>query len=535
VIFSTSNGGQNWKVISPDLSTNDPSKIVSSGGIIGDNLGQFYGELVFAIAPSEIQRGLIWAGTNDGQIWYTRDGGAKWNNVTKNVAGLPPWGTVRKIEPSHFDPGTAYVVVDLHLVDNRDPFIYKTSDFGQTWKKISDALPARHPLAYAMSVAENPNRRGMLFAGTGHGFYYSLDDGARWTQLKDGLPSAPVTWIVVPKLWHDVVVSTYGRGLFILSDITTLEQSDKVQTDAAVHVYDPRPAFRQPRSGRVEFLYRAKTAPAEPVRAEILDANGAVIRRIESPGRVGLNRIVWDLRYDPPKQVAFRTTPPDNPHIWDEPRFKGKETRPVVHWGIEAAQVTGPIVTPGKYSVRISIGGQTFTRSLEVHKDSSISASDGDLAASTAMQVRIRDDMSATADMVNNLELLRKQIEDDLKANAGKADQERALREIDQKLLAVELRLVSRTELHSDDKWYVEAYKVYQNLIWLNGVVNSGAGDVAGGADERPTDAAIGVLDGLSKQLNAAKAEYRAVMDRDLPAFNRTTDHLGLRQLSASR
>jgi photosystem II stability/assembly factor-like uncharacterized protein len=533
VIFSTSNGGQSWKAISPDLSTNDPSRIVSSGGIIGDNLGQFYGELVFAIAPSEIQRGLIWAGTNDGQVWNTRDAGAKWNNVTKNLPNLPPWGTVRKIEPSHFDPGTAYIVVDLHLMDNREPFIYKTADFGQTWTKISDSLPAKHPLAYAMSIAENPNRRGMLFAGTGHGFYYSLDDGAWWTQFKDGLPAAPVTWIVVPKLSHDVVISTYGRGLFILSDITTLEQSDKVQKDAAVHVYDPRPAFRQARNGRAELLYTAKVAPTGPVRAEILDANGAVIRTIESPGVAGLNRIFWDLRYDPPRQVAFRTTPPDNPHIWEEPRFKGKETRPVVHWGIEGAQVTGPIVTPGKYGVRIRINGRMYTREFDVHKDPSIAASDADLMASTAVQIRIRDDMSAAADMVNTLETLRKQIEDELRANAGKPEAERALRDLDQKLLAVELRLVSRTELHSDDKWYVESYKVYQNLIWLNGVVNSGAGDVAGGADERPTDAAIGVLDGLNKELNAARAEYRSLIDREVPAFNRTASGLGVRPLAA--
>src|SRR5262249_28707777 len=201
------------------------------------------------------------------------DGGAKWNDVTKNLPGLPPWGTVRKIEPSHFDPATAYAAIDLHLVDNRDPFIYKTTDFGQTWKKISDTRPGKHPLSYAMSVAENPNRRGMLFAGTGHGLYYSLDDGMRWTQFKEGLPAAPVTWIVVPKAWHDVVVSTYGRGLFILSDITMLEQSDKVPTDAAAYVFEPRPAFRQARSGRAEFVYTTKAAPGAPVRFEVLDAS----------------------------------------------------------------------------------------------------------------------------------------------------------------------------------------------------------------------------------------------------------------------
>src|SRR5207247_1336855 len=170
---------------------------------------------------------------------------------------------------------------------------------------------------------------------------------------------------------------------------------------------------------------------------------------------------------------------------------------------------------------RIRINGEIFTRSLEVLKDPSITASAADLTESTGMQIRIRDAMTAAADIVNSIEVMRKQIEDDLKANAGKLEAERALRDIDRKLLEVELRLVSRTEMHSDDKWYVESYKVYQNLIWLNGVVNSGAGDVAGGADERPTDAAVGVLDGLNKELNAATGEYRMAIDRDVPAFNR--------------
>src|SRR5947207_188581 len=214
-----------------------------------------------------------------------------------------------------------------------------------------------------------------------------MGDGPTWTPFKQGLPAAPVTWIVVPKLWHDVVVSTYGRGLFILSDITTLEQSDKVPTDAAAYVYAPRPAFRQARTGRAEIVYTVKTAPIDPIKADILDGNGSIIRTIESAGRGGLNRLVWDLRYEGPHQVAFRTTPPDNTHIWEEPRFKGRETRPLEHWGIEGAKLTGPIVTPGKYGVRVHVGGQTFTRSIEVIRDPSISASDADLQASTAMQI----------------------------------------------------------------------------------------------------------------------------------------------------
>ena len=142
---------------------------------------------------------MIWVGTNDGKLWNTRDGGANWTDVTKNITGLPPWTVVSKIDPSNFDGGTAYIAVDGHLTDGRQPLLFKTTDFGQTWKSVSGDLPSKHPLDYTLAIAENPNRRGMLFVGTGHGFYYSVDDGEHWKQLQDGLPAAPVTWVVVQK------------------------------------------------------------------------------------------------------------------------------------------------------------------------------------------------------------------------------------------------------------------------------------------------------------------------------------------------
>ncbi len=534
VIFKTSNAGQSWSVISPDLSTQDPTRIVSSGGVVGDNLGQFYGEVVFAIAPSSIQQGLVWAGTNDGKVWYTKDGGAHWTDVTKNITGLPAWGTVRRIEPSTFDAGTAYVAVDFHLMDNRQPFIYKTTDFGQTWKKISDTLPSGHPLDYAMSIAENPNRKGMLFAGTGHGFFYSFDDGARWTAFKDGLPAAPVTWIVVEKRFHDVVVSTYGRGLFILRDITRLEQSDKVPADAPAYLYEPRPAFRMARAGSTDFLYTVKATPQGRAKVEILDDSGAVIRTMQASPRVGLNRVTWDLRYDAPRRIEFRTLPPDNPHIWEEARFKGRETRPIVHWGIEQASVVGPLAAPGKYSVRMTIGAETYTRPFEVVKDPSIAAPDADIALSTKAQIRIRENMNAVVDMVNRLEAMRKQIEDHVKTGKANPATKKLLTDMDQKLLATELRLVSRSDLHSDDKWYVEAYKVYMNLVWLNGVVGTGAGDVSGGADSRPTYASMQVLEMIEKDLATAKAEFAPLVEKDVPAFNRQIRGRGLAPLDPS-
>ena len=522
VIFKTSNGGQSWSVISPDLSTKDPSRIMSSGGLVGDNLGQFAGEVVFAIAPSSIERGLIWAGTNDGKVWNTRDGGKSWNDVSKNV-GMAPWGTVREIYPSTFDAGTAYMTVDYHMMDDRKPYIYKTSDYGKSWTRISDGLPQNHPLDYAMSVAENPNRKGMLFAGTGHAFYYSMDDGAHWTHFDTGLPASPVTWIVVPKLWHDVVVSTYGRGVFIMHDITTLEQADQVPANAEAYFYVPRPAFRMPRSGQAEFRYLLRQAPTDSLTLQIADASGEVVRTMKIQGRRGENVASWDLQYDGPDQVELRTVAPDNPHIFDELRFKGKDTRPVLHWGIEGPVRNGPMAVPGSYSATLVVDGKRYTRPFELLADPKIASSQADLEASLKAQLRIRGDMNETVKMINRLEVMRKTLEDQQAAAAGDAPRREALAAMDQKMLGVELRLLSHEDLNSDDKYFVQADKVYLNLVWLSAEVGLGGGDVAGGADYKPTNTSIEVLQTIEKDLDAAKVAYDALMTNDLAAYNKLT------------
>ena len=514
VVLRTSNSGQSWDVISPDLSTRDPRYIVSNGGIVGDNLGQFYGEVVFAIAPSSVQQGLIWAGTNDGKVWYTSDTGAHWNDVTANITGIPAWGTVRKIEPSRFDAGAAYVVVDAHLMDDRAPYIFKTSDMGKTWKKISGDLPSGHPLDYVMSLAENPNRQGMLFAGTGHAFFYSKDDGAHWTQFREGLPAAPVSWIEISKQYHDVVISTYGRGLFVLRDISRIEQPDQIANGAPAQFYAPVPAVREARGGSAPLIFALKAA-TDSVTFNIADAKGNVIRTMKVPARAGFNRATWDLRYDAPEQVALRTTPPDNPHIWEEPRFKGKDTRPVTHWGIQGAQRTGPIAIPGDYTVKLLVNGQEYAQPLTIVKDVDLPTSTEDLAASTAAQIRIRDAMNETADMVNKIEVLRKGLESQ--------SSNKATRELDAKALAVELQLLSKSDLMSDDKWFVEQMKVYLNLIWLNGEVGLGASDMAGGADYRPTDASMQTLQTLESEIQKAKADFDHLMNVEVPAFNHAT------------
>ncbi|MDE3152634.1 MAG: hypothetical protein KGL93_10355, partial [Gemmatimonadota bacterium] len=387
----------------------------------------------------------------------------------------------------------------------------------------SDALPQDHPLDYVMSVAENPNRKGMLFAGTGHAFYYSMDDGAHWTHFQDGLPAAPVSWIQVPKDWHDVVVSTYGRGVYIMHDITTLEQQDQVPADAEAYFYAPRPGFRMARSGSAEFRFMTRNAPRDSAELQIADASGAVVRTMKQAARRGENQITWDLQYDGPAQPELRTAAPDNPHIWDEPRFAGKDTRPVTHWGIEGTQRQGPLAVPGHYTAKLTVDGKTFTRPFEVLTDPKLTTSQADLEASLQMQIHVRDDITATVKMINRLEVMRHALE--VEAGKAKGDDARlkAISAMNDKLMKVELMLITRENLNSDDKWFVTADKVYMNLIWLYAETGLGGGDVAGGANYKPTNTTHEVLQMIETDLNAGKKAYDDLMKNDLGDFNKLT------------
>jgi photosystem II stability/assembly factor-like uncharacterized protein len=557
VIFRTTDGGAHWTVISPDLSTKDPARIVSSGGIVGDNLGQFYGEVVFAIAPSPVQQGLLWAGTNDGQVWNTPDGGITWNNVTKNLPGLPSSGTITSIAPSTFSAGKAYVSVDLHLVDNRDPYLYETQDYGKTWKRIDAGLP-RHALSYLRSVTEDPNCAGLLFAGSGNGLYYSRDDGAHWAALQSGLPHAPVTWVVVQPDFHDLVISTYGRGLYILDDLTPLEQLARTPASGPVTLFVPRPAYRFARAPSALINFSLADAPKEPVKIEILDAQGEVVRSLVAKGRAGINRTNWDLRYESPRLIALRTVAPDNPHIWDEPRFRDSDERTITHWGIMPTEV-GPIVAPGDYRIKLVVDGSTVTQPLTVLPDPQAPGTTEDIRQSVQTLRRISADITHVADAVNQIEWLRKQLEiiramlrpakapdkdrptsaadddDDEDAppprapariyDAAETRQRTALlaaaQKLDEELQSIEHRYVARSLLDSDDKYFVEADPLYLNLLWLNAEVGTGGGDVAGSADFAPSATQLDLLATYESGMSGPDAALAAALKEDLPEFNR--------------
>ena len=327
-------------------------------------------------------------------------------------------------------------------------------------------------------VAEDPNCKGLLFAGTGNALFYSLDDGGHWTNLQAGLPRAPVSWAVVQKQTHDLVVSTYGRGIYILDDITPLEQMAKgVGSDTSVSLFKPREAMRILGGGRAYVNYQLKNQPKGTVQAAILDADGKVVRELRSiPSTPGLNRAQWDMHYDAPHLIALRTTPEENPHIWEEPRFRGQDSRPITHWGAAQAEV-GPVAPPGKYTMRLTVDGESYTQPLEIVPDPHSTGSVADIQSAVKLQLRIRDGITTAADMVNQLEWMRKQLDDVqrmLRADRSKAELLKSVQTMDQKMESVEYKLVSKALTTSDDKYFIAAYKIYFNLIWLNGEVGFG-------------------------------------------------------------
>jgi photosystem II stability/assembly factor-like uncharacterized protein len=518
VLFRTRNRGQSWDVISPDLSTGDPSRIRFSGGVVGDNLGQFYGATISAIAPSRTQQGVVWVGTNDGKVWISRDAGANWTDLTANIE-MPKWGLVRRIDASHFDPATAYMAVDYHLVDLRDPYLFKTSDFGRTWTRIDAGLPKGHPLDYTLSIAENPHRRGMVFAGTGHGFFYSLDDGGTWTQFKDKLPAAPVNWIEVPKNAPEVAVATYGRGLWILRDVWALEQGDLAEPQAELRLFTPRPATRLANGGSATFVFSLRSAPTAPVTVDVLDAEGAVVSTRQVQARAGMNQTSWNLLHAPPDRPVLRSIPPDNPHIWEAGRWEGRE-RPVTHWGLGAAGWQ-PRAAPGAYTVRLTYNGRQYSQPFEVVRDVTLASTDEDLVTSSRMQRDVVGTIDEVVDRIDRIEIMRMQVEDLRKAHAADAAIDRALAAIYQQMYETELHFLSRTEMHSDDKWYVEKYRLYLNLVWLLAEIGGSGGDVAGGVAYRPTDSSLAVYEEFLKELGVARTAFDQLL-RDVEAFNRT-------------
>lgn len=534
-VHQTTDGGHSWTVISPDLSTNDQSKMRDSGGLTVDNLGVEYGCIVFAIAESPLKEGLIWAGTNDGQVQVTRDGGANWTNVTRNIPNLPPWGTVSNIEPSRHDEGICYITVDFHQVNNRDPYVYKTTNFGKSWKSISSDIP-RSVFSYAHCVREDPVRKGLLYLGTENAVYVSFNDGTNWVPLQTNLPHAPVHWLVIQEHFNDLAVATYGRGIWIMDDITPLQQLTPQVLKSDIHLFAPRPAYRFRNVTRSQSCpndqcmgrnppygasinYYLKSAPKGDVNITILDENDHVIKKLRGFKKPGINRVWWNLRHEGPGQPRLRTRPPGNPLVWEEKRFK-RYTRegwmPLISWGIRGGLV-GPLAVPGTYTVKLIIEGQEFIQKLIVEKDPNTSGNMADIQAQVKMALEIRDNINTVVDSINRIEWIRKQIHDlikILKEDKSIVQVINAAQKLDEKIAGIEGSFFQKILAEGDLKSFRAPVKLYSQLALL-------AGDVAGmSADFPPTTQQVKVHEELKKELVAALDRLNELIEKDLAAFN---------------
>ena len=408
----TTNGGQSWSVISPDLTRNDKSRQQKTGGLTFDDVSPTYASVLFAIAESPLEEGVIWTGSNDGLVHINRDGGANWENVTDNIPRLPEWGTISNIKPSRHAAGTCYISVDFHQVNDTRPYIFRTTDYGRRWRRISDGIP-ESVLSYVHVVREDPIRAGLLYAGTENALYISFDDGESWLALQSNLPHAPVHWLTIQEHFNDLVVATYGRGFWIMDDITPLQQLDKGVLDEEVHLFAPRPAYRflmkegsqslpedpaagtNPRYGASIHFY-LKENPEGGVSAAILDAAGDTLRTLSGLETVvaGMNRIYWDLRLESSKTPKLRMPPLQHDHV----TFNKDGWRPLGEGGR-----VSPLAEPGTYTVRLKVGDEILDRTLEVRKDPDSAGSEAEIREQVDVLKRIRADVNAVVELIDEI------------------------------------------------------------------------------------------------------------------------------------
>ncbi len=543
-VHMTTDGGLSWMIISPDLSTNDKEKQERTGGITQDDASPLYCCCVFAIAESPLEEGLIWAGTNDGFLHMTRDGGENWTDVTANLPDLPPWGTVSNIEPSRYDAGACYATVDFHNVNDFDPYIYKTADYGKTWKRISSDIP-KGVLSFAHCVREDPVRKGLLYLGTENALYISFNDGKKWIPLQTNLPHAPVHWLTIQEHFGDLVVGTYGRGFWIMDDITPLQQMTQEILDSEVHLFTPRPAYRfrniagpsgapnDPCAGQnppygASISYYLKSEPKEEVVINILDENERIVRTIKTekpedleeddysrepakplkvPKQAGLNRIWWDLRYDRTKMIKLRTLPIGHNHV--ELGSKGWRSFP------RGSRGSGPLAPPGIYTVKLEVGDKVFTQHLEVKKDPHSAGTETDILAQTEVLLEIHRNIDIVADMINQIEWIRKQIYDLKEILKEKEEAESVIEAgnaLDRKLIEIEGFFFSLELTGSGDglRW---PDKFYVKLRFL-------ASDI-GQSDFSPTIQQLEVHRMFNGQLADYQSRLNELIAKDVADFNR--------------
>ncbi len=536
-VFRSTDAGMSWTAISTDLTRNDKSKQQSSGGpLTKDNTSVEYYDTVFTLAESPLEKGVLWAGTDDGLIHITRDAGKNWTKVTPK--DVPEWSLISLIEASPHAAGTAYVAVDRHKLDDYGPHIFKTADYGKSWTKIVAGLPAN---AYVHAVREDPRRKGMLYAGTEIGVFVSFDDGAKWQALRLNLPQTPIHDLVVKD--DDLVVATHGRSFWILDDVSALRQMNANTASEDAVLFAPSLAVRfgspgfvipsglpvgqNPPAG-VIVNYWLKSAlkdkEKDAITLEILNSKGNLVRKYSSkpapeekspeeeefgdpdrpgaqlPTEAGLNRFVWDMRYEPPAKVPGTVT-----------------------WG---GRPEGPLAAPGTYQLKLTVSGKTYEAKAVLQKDPRTAVSQADFDKQFELAMRIRDRVTAGHEAVNQIRSVRAQLDALKKRLAGDDKSKPVLDAIDAlhpKMNAVEEKIIQPKSKSSEDPLNYPIQTADQ-LLALQGTVES--------ADTAPSAQSYVVFDELNARLETQVAAWRDLQSKDLAALNELINKQGIPPVS---
>ncbi|MEM6337406.1 MAG: glycosyl hydrolase, partial [Bacteroidota bacterium] len=503
-LFVTKNEGQTWTAISPDLSRNDPSTLGPSGGpITKDNTGVEYYGTIFAAAESPIEAGTIWAGTDDGRLHITRDGGDSWTDITPPRAIFPEWMQVNSIELHPTEAGGLYVAGTRYKLGDFAPYLYRTTDYGATWTKITDGIDGEH---FTRVVRADPGRAGLLYAGTESGLYMSVDDGANWQSMQLNLPIVPVTDLAVKE--HDLIVATQGRSFWVLDDLTPLHQM--TEADTAPMLFAPRPTHRL--RGRqasnpsgagknapagLLLTYRLPATPdSSATTLRVLESDGTVIKSFTAtdqssalPLKPGLNRFTWNLRYP------------------DAEGFDG-----IVLW---AGGLQGPRAAPGAYTARLIVGEDSMDVPVDLRRDPRSSSSDADLAAQFEFLQSINTKLTETHEAVKRIRSAREQINAFVnripEGHAGRDTLKTHAAMITDSLTVIEETLYQTKNRSRQDPLNFPI-RLNNKLSALVSVASTG--------DYRPTDQAIAVRDEMIGRIDAQLDALAGLMATEVPAFN---------------
>ena len=503
--------GQSWMIISPDLTRDDKAKQGDSGGpITFDNwTSETYGT-VFAFEASPHTPGLLWAGTDDGLMHISRDEGASWENITPRE--MPEWGTVNMIDLSAHGPGRAFIAVHRYREDDFRPYIFRTDDYGESWDLLTDGRNGIPPNHFVRAVREDPDRRGLLYAGTEYGMYVSFDGGERWQPFQLNLPVTPITDIAVYE--QDLSVSTQGRSFWILDDLTPLHHLTGEVTASEAYLYPPRAAYRVagasaagPRVGEnppngVVVHYHLGEPPRGELTLEVLDSAAEVIRTASSSGEdgelgtdLGMNRWVWDLQYPGPELIEG-----------------------LVIWG----RTDGPKAVPGTYRVRMKVGDWDQTQSFRVLKDPRAVTTDAEFREQLELAMEVRDQVTRTHRSIRRIHAVRGQIEQ-LERRAAVMGVGEEISQAAEPLLT-ELTLIEEslreTRLEAAEDAINFGTKLDNQLLFVMNSVLS--------ADTRPTDASYERYEDLDRELTELLSDLERLMESELPSLNALAERRGV-------